>query len=125
MVSTIHSVFFLILTTAMKYFRTRLSRQQCSDAGMAASLILLLAGIFTGRAAFYQLAVPALVINMIIPRFLVPVRHCMVWPGGTDGGCCVQVALNHGIFCAGPARWIDQETLWQGQPEIKDVPQIR
>ena len=63
----------------MKYFRTRLSRQQCSDAGMAASLILLLAGIFTGRAAFYQLAVPALVINMIIPRFWYP--FAIVWFG--------------------------------------------
>jgi hypothetical protein len=63
----------------MKYFRTRVTRQQCSDAGMAASLILLLAGIFTGRILYYHLAVPALVINMIIPRFWYP--FAIVWYG--------------------------------------------
>jgi hypothetical protein len=46
---------------------------------MAASLILLLAGIFSGRILYYQLAVPALVINMIIPRFWYP--FAIVWFG--------------------------------------------
>lgn len=60
--------FFTIFSAEMKYFPTRLSRKQCSDAGMAASLILLLVGIFTGRVIFYQLAIPALVLNMIAPK---------------------------------------------------------
>ncbi|MCK4750661.1 MAG: hypothetical protein KAT15_26565 [Bacteroidales bacterium] len=52
----------------MKYFPTSLSRKQCSDAGMAVCLILLLVGVFTGRVIFYQLAVPALVLNMVVPK---------------------------------------------------------
>ncbi len=63
----------------MKYLSTKLSGKQCTDAGMAASLILLLIGIFTGRILFYQLAVPALVINMIVPRFWYP--FAVVWFG--------------------------------------------
>ena len=63
----------------MKYLPTQLSRKQCSDAGMAASLILLLIGIFTSKILFYQLAIPALVINMIVPWFWYP--FAVVWFG--------------------------------------------
>jgi hypothetical protein len=63
----------------MKYLPTKLSRKQCSDAGMAASLILLLLGLFSTRILFYQLAVPALVINMAFPRFYYP--FAILWFG--------------------------------------------
>jgi hypothetical protein len=56
----------------MKYISTQLTRKQCSDAGMAVVLILLLAGLFTGRIILYKMAIPVLVINMIVPRFYYP-----------------------------------------------------
>jgi uncharacterized membrane protein len=63
----------------MKYLQTQVSPKQCSDAGMAASLILLLIGVFSDRILFYQLAVPALVINMAFPRFYYP--FAILWFG--------------------------------------------
>jgi uncharacterized membrane protein len=63
----------------MKYLQTDVSTKQCSDAGMAASLILLLVGVFSDRILFYQLAVPALVINMAFPRFYYP--FAILWFG--------------------------------------------
>jgi len=56
----------------MKSISTRLTRKQCSDAGMAVVLIMLLTGLFTGRAIFYKLAIPLLVIDMIVPMFYYP-----------------------------------------------------
>jgi hypothetical protein len=63
----------------MKHFSLHQSVKNCSDAGMAAVLIMLLAGLFTGRLIFYQLAIPLLVINMIIPRFFYP--FAILWLG--------------------------------------------
>lgn len=77
--STVCSGFFLTLTSGMKYLPTKLSGKQCSDAGMAASLILLLVGIFSDRILFYQLAVAALVFNMAFPRFYYP--FAILWYG--------------------------------------------
>ena len=39
---------------------------------MAVALILLLVGLFTGKVIFYQLAIPALVVNMIVPKIWYP-----------------------------------------------------
>jgi len=57
-----------------KYFtvQTRFSKKQNSDAGMAATLILLLIGFFTGNVLFYKIAIPILVINMIFPGIFYP-----------------------------------------------------
>jgi len=63
----------------MKYFFREQSGKQCSDAGMAAVLILLLAGLFSGRMIFYYVSVPLLLINMIIPRFFYP--FAILWFG--------------------------------------------
>lgn len=49
-----------------------LSRKQLIDAGSAFVLILLIIGFLTGNTLFYKLAIPALVINMITPRFYYP-----------------------------------------------------
>jgi len=46
---------------------------------MAAVLILLLVGVFTGRVVFYQLAIPALVLNMIVPKIWYP--FAVFWLG--------------------------------------------
>ena len=46
---------------------------------MAASLLLLIVGIFSDRILFYQLAVPALVINMAFPRLYYP--FAILWFG--------------------------------------------
>jgi len=78
----------------MKYLPTQLSRKQCSDAGMSASLILLLVGIFADRILFYQLAVPALVINMTFPRFYYP--FAIIWFGlaGLMGDVVSRILLS-------------------------------
>lgn len=78
----------------MKYLPIQLSRKQCSDAGMAASLILLLVGIFSDRILFYQLAVPALLINMAFPRFYYP--FAMLWFGlaGLMGDVVSRILLS-------------------------------
>ena len=63
----------------MKYINTQLTRKQCSDAGMAVVLIMLLIGLFTDKVIFYQIAIPVLVINMIVPRFYYPFG--IIWFG--------------------------------------------
>lgn len=55
----------------MKQF-LKLSNKQCSDAGMAATLILLLVGYFTENAIFYQISIPSMVLTMAAPRFFYP-----------------------------------------------------
>ena len=61
---------------------------------MAASLILLLVGIFADRTLFYQLAVPALVINMTFPRFYYP--FAIIWFGlaGLMGDVVSRILLS-------------------------------
>ncbi|MBU0487846.1 MAG: hypothetical protein KKA07_12330 [Bacteroidetes bacterium] len=60
-------------------FPTGISRQKAGEAGMAATLILLLIGYFSGDNAFFVLAIPALVIAMAVPMFYYP--FAVVWYG--------------------------------------------
>lgn len=78
----------------MKYFSTEISKKKCSDAGMAAVLIMLLIGLFTRRLIFYQIAIPLLVMNMIIPVFFYP--FAIVWFGlsGLLGDILSRVILS-------------------------------
>ena len=55
----------------MKQF-LKLTNKQCSDAGLAAVLILLLIGYFTGLELFYQLSIPAIILLMVWPGFFYP-----------------------------------------------------
>ncbi len=50
----------------------KISKKQSGDAGSAFVLILLIIGFFTENTLFYKLAIPALLINMIEPRFYYP-----------------------------------------------------
>lgn len=60
---------------------------------MAAVLILLLAGLFTSRIIFYQVGIPLLLINMIIPRFFYP--FAILWFGlaGITGEVLSKIIL--------------------------------
>lgn len=62
----------------MKQF-LHLSKKQCSDAGLAAVLILLLIGYFTESVIFYQIAIPLVILIMIFPKFFYPFG--VVWFG--------------------------------------------
>ena len=77
----------------MKYFSTDISKKKCSDAGMAAVLIMLLIGLFTRKIIFYQIGIPLLVINMIIPVFFYP--FAVLWFGlsGIMGDILSRVIL--------------------------------
>lgn len=78
----------------MKYFTTDITKKQCSDAGMAAVLIMLLIGIFTKKVIFYQIGIPLLVINMIIPAFFYP--FAILWFGlsGLMGDILSRIILS-------------------------------
>ena len=66
----------------MKFFQTKLSKTQCSDTGMAMTLILLLIGFFTDNTLFYIASIPVLLLNMIYPRAFYPLA--VVWLGGSN-----------------------------------------
>ena len=53
-------------------FVKSVSKQQCSDSGMAAVLILLLIGFFTNNIIWYKIAIPVLVVNMTAPIIFKP-----------------------------------------------------
>ncbi len=78
----------------MKYFPTELSKKKCSDAGMAAVLIMLLIGLFTHKVIFYQIGIPLLVINMIVPMFFYP--FAILWFGlsGLIGDIVSRIILS-------------------------------
>jgi hypothetical protein len=78
----------------MKYFNSDISRKKCSDAGMAAVLIMLLIGLFTRKVIFYQIGIPLLVINMIIPVFFYP--FAILWFGlsGLMGNILSRIILS-------------------------------
>jgi len=78
----------------MKYFTSDISKKKCSDAGMAAVLIMLLVGIFTKKVIFYQIGIPLLVINMIIPVIFYP--FAIVWFGlsGLMGDILSRIILS-------------------------------
>lgn len=50
----------------------KLSTKQLIDSGSALVLILLILGFFTKNNLFYIIAIPALLINMAIPKFYYP-----------------------------------------------------
>ena len=83
----------------MKYFSTRLTKKQCTDAGMAVVLILLLIGLFTDRVLFYQIGIPVLVVNMIIPKFFYP--FAIFWFGisGLLGDIVSRILLSVIYIC--------------------------
>jgi hypothetical protein len=54
-----------------------ISKKEASDTGMAMTLICLLLGYFTKNIIYYQIAIPALVIDMAFPMFYYP--FAMVW----------------------------------------------
>lgn len=58
-------------------FPKTISKKEASDTGMAMTLICLLLGYFTKNTIYYQIAIPALVIDMAFPMFYYP--FAMVW----------------------------------------------
>ncbi len=62
-----------------KIFPTNISEDQVRDTGMAMVLILLIAGQFTQNPLFFKLAIPALLVNMIVPRCYYPLA--VLWLG--------------------------------------------
>ena len=69
----------IIRRTRHGYFPGKASLAQARDTGMAMVLICLLIGYFGKKYAFYNIAIPLLVINMIRPAFYRPVAK--VWIG--------------------------------------------
>ena len=55
------------------------SRRQIVETGMLLALVVLLLGVFTGRHAYYTVAVIILLINLILPILFKPLA--MVWFG--------------------------------------------
>lgn len=51
------------------FFPKTVNSKQASDSGMAAVLILLLIGFFTENVIYFKIAIPALIINMVVPMF--------------------------------------------------------
>ena len=64
------------------YFPKTISKKQASDTGMAAVLILLLIGFFTGNVLYYKIAIPVLIMNMTYAMFFYPLA--IVWLGLTQ-----------------------------------------
>jgi hypothetical membrane protein len=52
--------------------KTRFSRKQHTDAGMALVLLLLLVGYFTGNVFFYNISIILLFLTMAIPGIIYP-----------------------------------------------------
>jgi len=61
------------------YFPITISKKQASDTGMAAVLLLLLAGLFSHNIIYYKIAIPVLIVNMTFPMFYYPVAF--IWLG--------------------------------------------
>jgi hypothetical protein len=64
-----------------KFFPTELTKKQVTDAGMAAVLLLLLIGFFTGNILYYKIAIAAQVLNMAVPMVYYP--FAVIWLGLT------------------------------------------
>lgn len=62
-----------------KFIDTNMTKDQCKDTGMAMVLILLLIGYFTGTILYYNLAILALLVTMIVPKIYYPIA--IVWFG--------------------------------------------
>ena len=70
----------------IKFFRDhfisrKISKKEATDAGMAATLILLLLGYFTKNNLYYILAIPAQVFSMAVPMIFYP--FAVLWFGLT------------------------------------------
>ena len=61
------------------HFSTNISKKQSSDSGMAAVLILMLIGFFSGNDLYFKIAIPVLIINMTAPMFYYP--FAIIWLG--------------------------------------------
>jgi len=66
---------------------------------MAVVLILLLIGLFTDRVLFYQIGIPVLVVNMIIPKIFYP--FAILWFGisGLLGDIVSRILLSVIYIC--------------------------
>ena len=59
-----------------------ISDKEAADTGMALTLILMLAGYFTGNIIYFLLAIPVQVLNMLWPSAYRPLGY--VWLGLTN-----------------------------------------
>jgi len=66
-------------TSGNGFFSLNQDKNNCRDSGMAMVLILLLLGYLCKNNLFYQIAIPVLVMDMIIPKFFYP--FAIVWFG--------------------------------------------
>ncbi len=57
----------------------KISVKQAGDTGMAATLVLLIVGIYSGSSAFIIAAAIVLLMNMIAPRIYTPLGY--IWFG--------------------------------------------
>ncbi len=57
----------------------KISDKQAGDTGMAATLVLLIAGIYSGNSVLFVIAAAVLLLNMIIPRIYIPLGY--LWFG--------------------------------------------
>ncbi len=94
----------------MKYFTTDISKKKCSDAGMAAVLIMLLIGLFTKKVIFYQIGIPLAGNKYDHPRFLLPVRHSLVRIIRTDGRYSLEGYSYYCLYCCCVARGLYKKT---------------
>ncbi len=60
-------------------FLTRFTDKQLVDAGMALTLVCLIAGLLSGKEIFYKISISFLVINMVVPRIFYP--FALFWYG--------------------------------------------
>lgn len=62
-----------------RIFPVDLSKKQISDAGMAFALLLVIIGFLLHNELFFKLLIPALIINILIPKFFYP--FAVFWYG--------------------------------------------
>jgi len=58
-------------------FSSKISKKQCTDSGMAATLIFLIAGMFTKDLLFFKIATASLGVTMAIPILFYP--FAIIW----------------------------------------------
>jgi len=69
--------------TAKKNLRSlvnvEINVDRARDTGMAVVLVLLLLELFIGTGIYFKIAIPALILNMIVPQIYFPVAY--IWFG--------------------------------------------
>ncbi len=65
-------VFIMSVNKSKGFFTTGFTNKQCTDAGMAAVLILLLIAFFSKNILYFKIAIPVLILNMIFPMLFYP-----------------------------------------------------